>query len=213
MTTPEFLTRVSGGSWPSAWGMKHRSSPTGYEVYDLWTGTDWYTSTEAHSIKVDTATNIWYDGATTGAPTDVTPNGLNLELYENGTLIMTLVKPTEASWISSGGGPGTLGNTVDTASFAGTTVQQIQWSITNGSSPTPNSNYYLFSETPGGTAKGTINLGSNPQAGVTFTSTYLNPSGADFTGIWYVGYGQNATRVNLASYNFNQPKKVFCNFW
>jgi len=109
-------------------------------------------------------------------------------------------------------GPGTLGSSFDTASFAGTTVQQIQWSITNGSSPTPNSNYYLFSETPGGTAKDTINIGSNPQAGATSTDTYQNPSGADFTGRWYIGYGQNATRVNLATYNFSRGK-VFCNFW
>lgn len=109
-------------------------------------------------------------------------------------------------------GPGTLGSSFDTASFAGTTVQQIHWSITNGSSPTPNSNYYLFSETPGGTAKDTINIGSNPQAGATSTDTYQNPSGADFTGRWYIGYGQNATRVNLATYNFSRGK-VFCNFW
>jgi len=114
---------------------------------------------------------------------------------------------------SGGGAPGTLG-TPDTASFAGTTVQQIQWSITNGTSPTPNATYYLFNHSSGGTALAYINIGTNPQAGVTSTSTYQNPSGADFTGIWYVGYGQNATRVNLALYNFNPTtKKVFCNFW
>ena len=106
MTTPEFLTRVPGGSWPSAWGYKHRQSITGYEVYDLWDGTDWYSATSDHSIKVDTSTNIWYDNYSTVAPT-VSLNGLNLELFENTTVIMTLVKPTVASWIGSGGGGGT----------------------------------------------------------------------------------------------------------
>lgn len=117
-------------------------------------------------------------------------------------------------WNSSyvvAGGPGTL-STADTASFAGTTPQQIQWAITNGSSPVANSNYYLFNETPGGNALDTINLGSNPQVGSTSTESYINPSGADFTGKWYIGYGQNSTRVNLKVYDFSS-RKVFCNFW
>ena len=100
-----------------------------------------------------------------------------------------------------------------TANFDLTTVQQIRWKVINGNSPTSNANYYLFNESPGGIAKDTINIGSSPQAGASSTSTYQNPSGADFTGIWYVGYGQNATRVNLATYNFNPVKKVHCNFW
>ena len=57
--------------------------------------------------------------------------------------------------------------------------QQIQWSITNGSSPIPNANYYLFSETLGGTAKDTINIGSNPVAGSVSTDTYINPASSD----------------------------------
>lgn len=114
-------------------------------------------------------------------------------------------------WTASSGGPGTL-STADTASFAGTTPQQIQWAITNGQSPVANTNYYLFNETPGGNALDTINLGSNPQVGSTSTETYINPSGADFTGKWYIGYGQNSTRVNLKVYDFSS-RKVFCNFW
>ena len=115
---------------------------------------------------------------------------------------------------SGGSGPGTL-STADSASFAGTTLQQIQWTIKNGTSPTPNSNYYLFNESPGGTALDTLNIGPNPTPGAESTSSYIDTSGADFTGIWYVGYGSNSTRVNLATYNFSRAstRKVFCNFW
>jgi len=133
--------------------------------------------------------------------------------HDGSNVLATWIVTTAHLWTSSSGA-GTLGSSFQTANFDGTTTQQIQWAIKNGSSPTPNANYYLFDESPGGTSKDSINIGSSPVAGGTSTSNYTNTSGAPFTGVWYVGYGQDATRVNLATYNFNPSKrKVHCNFW
>lgn len=142
----------------------------------------------------------------------VVQQGQTIKLYNGSTLKASFTMPNFYSGSGSGGGPGTLSSD-DTASFAGTTLQQIQWSITNGSSSTANTNYYLFNETPGGSALDQINVGSNPQSGAISYSTYVNSSGADFTGKWYIGYGQNTTRVNLKVYDFDANRKVFCNFW
>jgi len=165
-----------------------------------------------YSIKVHKANNAWSDhGANSPMNLFYNTTTLNVEMSD-GSPWFYFVKPTSAPWITPPpAGPGTL-STADTASFAETTPQQIQWAITNGSSPVANTNYYLFNETPGGNALDTINLGSNPQVGSTSTHSYINPSGADFTGKWYIGYGQNSTRVNLKVYDFSS-RKVFCNFW
>jgi len=233
MTTPTYLPNTgSNTTWGSSVEVRLRSTDSNSAIYGAWdpSTNDWFQSTALHSIRVRTDSaasdfNVWSDNLPIGTSdpkylNETTVGGVvYVNLWDNylmQALIYQFEKPTSstASWLTSGSGSGagTLGSSVDTASFAGTTVQQIQWSITNGSSPTPNANYYLFSETPGGTAKDTINIGSNPQAGATSTDTYQNPSGADFTGRWYIGYGQNATRVNLAMYNFSRGK-VFCNFW
>ena len=170
-------------------------------------GTNW--------VDADASTSPTHFGTSLTDSTTIVPDGsaTDLYLYDSNAqpqfaFVVHLVNPDPVT----SSGPGTL-STMDTASFAGTTPQQIQWSITTGISPTPNSSYYLFNQTPGGSAFDQINLGSNPQAGVTTTETYVNTSGADFTGKWYIGYGQDATRVNLKVYNFTPSKRVFRNFW
>jgi len=178
------------------------------------------------SISYRFSDKTWIDGNATSIPDAVTLSGSDSSstsaqnsqyvfLWNTSTQFLGKFQNPfyDSTWTpGSGSGSGTLGSTFQTANFNGTTVQQIKWTVINGTSPTPNANYYLFNESPGGTAKGTINLGSNPQAGASTLSTYQDPSGADFTGKWYVGYGQNATRVNLAVYNFAR-KKVHSNFW
>jgi len=219
-TTPALIDpKYTGQTW-SSFQYKLKSETSTYATYDRWDGTNYFNNEIKVGIDSTHADfNIWSDADSNTHPYNVLNAGLPdasgtggvIELVTSGgNVYFGFDKPVLGT--TSGGGLTPMGVNTQTASFAGTTVQQIQWSITNGSSPPSGGNYYLFNESPGGTAKDTISIGSSPQAGATTTETYTNSSGADFTGVWYVGHGQNATRVNLATYNFN-PRKVHCNFW
>jgi len=118
MTTPDIITPVSGssprtdpdGSWDT--GVYQYNSTVGTkEIYSLSFPQSDGSYTDmglASAIYVETTTNTWYDYTTTSIPQTVTDSGTQILLYDSsGSLMVTLPKPSTASWISSGGGTST----------------------------------------------------------------------------------------------------------
>lgn len=125
MVQPEYLTRV-GGQLAANFVYKWHSSGSGYEVYDLWTGTDW-NGTGSNQIKVLTASNTWQDNGS-GNPSSVVDDGININCYHSNGYLHTLnTKPTVADWIPVEPATGTEGDdfsamadiSFDTGSYAG----------------------------------------------------------------------------------------------
>lgn len=116
MTTPDIITPVSGsspktdvgGSWHTGVYQYH-STDGDKEIYSLSfpQSNGSYTNMGINSaIYVETSgtnANTWYDYTTTSIPQTVSDTGTQIKLYDaNGALMITLPKPTIASWIASG---------------------------------------------------------------------------------------------------------------
>lgn len=78
MSLPTTLGNIStsNNAWGSDFEYRHKSSITGYEIYDLWkiSHSNWFNvaagfpNPDAYSIKVDTSTGVWSDNAPTTTP-------------------------------------------------------------------------------------------------------------------------------------------------
>lgn len=112
MVTPDIITPVSGsspktdsgGDWATG-VYQYNSNDGDKEIYSLSfpQSNGSYTNMGINSaIYVDTTSNTWYDYTLTSDPNVVTDTGTQIKLYDSSNnLIVTLPKPTTASWISS----------------------------------------------------------------------------------------------------------------
>jgi hypothetical protein len=233
MTTPDIITPVSGssprtdvgGAWET--GVYQYNSTDGTkEIYSLsFPQADGsYTNMGINSaIYVETSgsnANTWYDYTLTSIPGIVTDTGTQIILSKNdGGLMITLPKPTTASWISSGGGPGTLGGA--TLQWEGSFTKNPgndmwRWNVTGFN--TDSTDYmYLYDEMPvlGNNASSIALLTFSASSTPTSQYGLFTP---DLTKTYYIINflaGSSSTNLNevvVASKNFAK-KKVFANFW
>lgn len=118
MSIPQTLPNIStsADSYSSLLEYKHRSSITGYEIYDLWSSShqNWYgvvsgfSNALAYSIKVDTSTGVWSDNASTTDPLVDASNAnyviLNVLSGGNYFEVYRFTKPSLSGSGSSGSG-------------------------------------------------------------------------------------------------------------
>jgi hypothetical protein len=212
MTTPDIITPVSGsspqtdvgGSWET--GVYQYNSTVGTkEIYSLsFPQADGsYTNMGINtSIYVETSgasANTWYDYTTTSDPLTVTDTGTQIKLYNTaGNLMVTLPKPTTASWISTGSG----GTSAESASTTSATLGL-------------DSNGDLAAFVTAGSPSGDFTIYEGATLRNSFTHTTLTPSLVNATSwsstnssTWYL---KNSYGDVLDTYG--GKKKVFCNFW
>jgi hypothetical protein len=171
----------------------------------------------AYAIKVDTTTDTWDDygsnhphNVTDGA-TVVLDSGAGLTFYK-------FTKPTTASWISSGGSSGgsgatphSVGSGIDRANFGGASAVGVTetWTVRNGTNTGGSSySFYLYDSTPTGTPVATLTFPFNTPGDSVRSGTFTTTEGT-----YYIGYGDGATRVNLAQRTYPARRVPRGNFW
>lgn len=227
--TPQTLPYVSG-TWGGTYEYRHSASlsTSTLEVYSLY----WNTTTlmTNHEIAVNKSTNIWEDHGTDNpgvlADPDVSGSGASngrVELFNSvdNVLRYSFVKPTSASWISSGGGGGTSTEGVPTVQWEAAFSKDPgsdywKWTVT-GLNTDATDYIYLYDFMPTLTSTGTY-IGVRSFAASSSSSTQYGLFIPDETKTYYVinylagGSATNLNEVVLASKNF-AVNKVFCNFW
>lgn len=218
MTTPDIITPVSGssprtdanGSW--ATGVYQYNSTVGTkEIYSLSfpQSNGSYSNMGLNSaIYVETTTNTWYDYTTTSIPQTVTDSGTQILLYDaSGALMITLPKPSTASWI----GTSTQGSSVPSGSEYINAQGQLVFVINSGS-PSSDGNivYKIFRRLKGGTLQQAYVVPHTSGAPTSF-NIGLNLSLYDK---WELRVESNTALVQSAVLAVHTNiKKVFCNFW
>jgi len=227
MTTPDILyppsTSVSSGTLAGDYAYKVMTTSThpswtfdsGYTYYDLWhVSQSQFLYGGINAIKVQHSNDTWHDANTSGQPTSVDDNANGtVYLYNNSTLIMSFVKPTTASWISSGGGTtNSEGSSNPSGSFYFNSQSQLVF-VVNSTSPSSDGNivYKIFRRTV------------NQVMGHAYTVTHSNGSPTEFSiGLdlslydrWELRVESSTALVDSATMSVysTAPKKVFCNFW
>lgn len=217
--TPQVLTSIASAGYSSTYYYKHKSSITGYEIYGMAYLSNNTFVHERYDIKVDTSTNTWIDHGD-GNPFQVLEVGFDIELREDvpgSNLLYKFTKPTSASWISSGGGLGTLSDTPSGSLLYDLTNSKITWSI-NTSSPSTASDAYAIVWAQSGSATNNYSL------------NYPTVSSADITspdplsGTWQLTHFNTSSTSNPTTILdeltigsdlqlVTTQRKVFCNFW
>lgn len=216
MTTPDIITPVSGsspqtdddGSWET--GVYQYNSTVGTkEIYSLsFPQADGsYTNMGINSaIYVETSgasANTWYDYTTTSDPLTVTDTGTQIKLYNSsGSLMITLPKPTTASWISSG--PGTLSTNVAVGSFYDVSSTHFSYKVDHSSAFSTSQTYQLHSTTLTPSFISDLVVGAPALSTNSRTHNWTIPDVVEIRDNYY-----NV----LASLTLGQKRKVFCNFW
>ena len=223
MSLPTTLNNISTANtaWISDFEYRHKSSVTGYEIYDLWkiSHSNWfnvaagYSNPDAYSIKVDTSTGVWSDNAPTTTPLVNASNSTYVILSaSNGDELYRFTKPSYFS------GPTVTAHTwVDlTENATVTTTDTVQASdfsfLKNDNSYTPSSmnlvsisNGYVYDYTQTDTALYTATIDSK-----SVSNFYLDTSWTS-SPLTYNGRSTNSNRIlnvlgklpNTASFNFS----------
>ena len=109
----EYVTINGNYSWSNANyaykivpdGTTNAVNTTSKLYYSVWISNNWNSPISDNSIYVDTTTNVWYDGSTTGSPHTITQTntGSNdtVSLLQNGTTVFQFLLP-DISTYSSG---------------------------------------------------------------------------------------------------------------
>lgn len=108
---------IVNGTWSGTYEYRHRSSTSTHEIYGIWNVNNGVQQSSVHNIKVGTDSSASDYNTWTDADTSTTPNGVDdnadgyVYLYNTvsdmnaGTpLKYSFLKPTSASWLTSGGG-------------------------------------------------------------------------------------------------------------
>ncbi len=97
----------SSDPWPSTgYEFRWRYSSTGYEHYDIWRTqtSDWWNANQSvQGIKVDTATDTWYDDGPND-PQSLSVSGGVVSViggYGGTQTLYTFTKPTTADWLTA----------------------------------------------------------------------------------------------------------------
>lgn len=191
-----------------------------------------------HSIKFFYNTGVWTDGSTAaqgGADphyltsgntfaqtTSVSnwPQTLYTWYYDannNTSSINHAYDLSQHSWASSGSGSGSgagthsTGSGNDTGRFGGASAVGVTetWTVTNGTNTGGSSyHFYLFDSTPTGTPVATLTMPMNTPADSVLTGTFTTTEAT-----YYIGYGDGASRVNLAQRTYPARRVPRGNFW
>ena len=201
--TPTTITDISGYTGYSTGDLTYYNSDSDYHYY----APSW-NADGSYGLRVKftagTGYNVWDDGGGSD-PTSVDDNadGYVYGYNSSGTLVIKFLKPTSASWISSGGGTSTEGVSVPNGSITRDSFGALYFTVDKSSPLTVGTHDYGFYLD--GYLQGTINHSSNTVDAVGYQN---NPS----DGLWQLSYQGGSSLQLLASYTVGS-KKVFCNFW
>lgn len=229
MSLPSSLPQISTAStaWNSDYEYRHKSSVTGYEIYDLWkvSHSNWFNvaagfpNPDAYSIKVDTSSGVWSDNAPTTTPSVDASNSTYVIL--NNSTGDELFRFTKPSYFSSSSGGGTSTEEVAVLAGSWSTLADGTLAYTIGSSSptssTANGLYDIrYTLTDGSTGR-IFQPGSINHTNGTATTAYLGSSTLDgFYELIHIGSSLNSFPITvLASLNIGivSRKKVHSNFW
>lgn len=210
---PNTLTDLSGYGWGD---LTYRTSDSDYHYYDH----SWDSSPFNHGIKVKftqgTGYNEWVDGNSGGDPSVVDDNADGFVYCHNagGTLLIKILKPTTADWISSssGGGTSSAGSSVPSGSNYMNSQGQLVFVISSGS-PSSDGNiaYKIFRRLKGGTLTQAYVVPHTSGGTDTEFNIGLNLSLYDK---WELRVESSTGLVQSAVLSVHSNnKKVFCNFW
>ena len=196
------------------------------------------TDRSANEIYFDTFDNKWHDSgnsnpvsfrvgtvgsetpaesslptseSNTGFASDVVSSGDNVIIYR-GTSVQQIFSFTQPSgFYGSGATTHSTGSGNDTAKFGGASSVGVTetWTVSNGTNTGGSSyNFYLFDSTPTGTAVATLTFPLNTPAGSVLSGTFTTTEAT-----YYIGYGDGASRVNIAQRTYPARRVPRGNFW
>jgi hypothetical protein len=220
--TPQVLTALSGSTW-SPDEYRHRSSISGYEIYDRWSASlnNWFDSNGYSgnpggwfSIKVGTDVNssdynTWIDHGTIRPDSPIVENSDGtISLFNGTTLVYKFTKPTTASWISSSGG-GTGGG----SPLSGVVTTEFTKDVPTGVIPVDDIGSELYYTIAASEASGNYYIYNDDVYHATMTHTSGTVTAGQTPGRYYA----TNTKLYDSSMNllaeFTWPSKVACNFW
>ena len=148
----EYVTINGNYSWSNANyaykivpdGTTNAVNTTSKLYYSVWISNNWNSPISDNSIYVDTTTNVWYDGSTSGSPHTITQTntGSNdtVSLLQNGTTVFQFLLPDISTYSS---GPTVTSITDDTIFVPSDTVSNTDFTLLKNGSAYANTNISL----------------------------------------------------------------------